>query len=159
MAISRRAFIGTGAAATTGVALLFLTRFREGQADPVGHSRILDPVAANEAAQTGAILLLDIRSPREWRQSGVPAPALTVTWHDPRGQYGFVKTVLDTVQGDRTRPIALICAAGVRSSRARRLLESEGFTTVYDVSEGMYGARSGPGWKARGLSLRPCDSC
>ncbi|MEM7652810.1 MAG: rhodanese-like domain-containing protein [Pseudomonadota bacterium] len=133
--------------------------FAETQTAAAPQSRIIEPADAHQAATDGSILLLDIRSRREWKKYGVPSSAETVTLHDPQGQYGFVKAVLAAVEGDKNRPVALICAAGVRSSRARKLLESQGFKQIYDVSEGMFGSRSGPGWKARGLPIRACEAC
>jgi len=55
--------------------------------------------------------------------------------------------------------VALICAAGVRSSVARVLLEAEGFEHVLDIGEGMLGSGNGPGWLARGLPVEDCGDC
>ena len=56
-------------------------------------------------------------------------------------------------------PIALICAGGVRSRHAARLLHQRGYTQVTDIREGMFGSRSGPGWLRRGLPTEACDGC
>ena len=61
------------------------------------------------------------------------------------------------VGGDKTRPIALNCAAGVRSARAARILAAYGFKNIQNVSEGMLGRPdAGPGWLKRGLPVSPC---
>lgn len=111
------------------------------------------------AAQSGAVTLIDIRRPSEWRETGLPVEALGVTMHDPRGPQGFLDAVLTAVDGDRSKPIALICARGVRTKWAQRFLRANGFETVVDVSEGMAGRGAAPGWLKRGLPTRACAAC
>jgi rhodanese-related sulfurtransferase len=111
-------------------------------------------------SRRGQRLLIDIRAPEEWRETGVARGALRITIHHPRGDAGFIEDVLNAVGGDRARPIAVICATGSRSSRAAALLAKSGFADVRDVAEGMRGGflltRAGPGWIARGLPVEPC---
>ncbi len=111
---------------------------------------------ADRMAGRGQVVLIDVRSPGEWRRTGIPARGHAVTIHNPEGAKAFVREILKTVRGDRSRPVALICAAGVRSARALRMLESNGFSDVYDVSAGMSGSARRPGWIASGLPTRPC---
>ena len=121
---------------------------------------ILTPEDAFRRAAQGEITIVDVRSPTEWRQTGIPEHAIAVTIHHPDGETGFVAAMDEALNGDRTRPIALICAAGARSSRAQRWLETHGFTNVADIAEGMLG-RGGdaPGWIARDLPTNPCPVC
>ena len=46
-----------------------------------------------------------------------------------------------------------MCATGVRSNYTRKYLEANGFTNVFDVSRGMFGNDSGPGWRESGLPM------
>ena len=64
--------------------------------------------------------------------------------------------LLGEVKGDRSAPIALICRTGNRTTQVQRYLQSQGFTQVYNVREGMAGSGAGPGWLKRGL---PVDTC
>jgi rhodanese-related sulfurtransferase len=121
-----------------------------------------DSLSAPEAlaqARAGEIVLIDVRSPAEWRATGVPEGARTVTIHHPQGARGFLRDILKEVGGDKSRRVALICARGVRSSRGKRFLEANGFSHVLDVPEGMLGRGSRPGWLARKLPTRPCPVC
>lgn len=114
--------------------------------------------AAHDAAMAGERALIDVRSPDEWRETGLPAGGIPVTIHDSDGWRGFLDKVLNAVGNDRHSPIALICASGVRSSAALRFLRSQGFTDVLDVSEGMMGRGGrgpGGGWLQRGLPTVP----
>ena len=113
------------------------------------HGDALGPAAAHAAADGGGILLLDVRRPEEWRETGIPAGARPL---DMRRD-DFVGEVMAMVGGDRDRPVALICAGGVRSDRTGARLAGAGFTRVIDVPEGVEGSPAGPGWLARGLPV------
>ncbi len=117
-----------------------------------GHA--LSAPQAHAAVKAGKLVLIDVRSPREWKQTGVPQGAKLVTIHHPRGARGFLEDILKAAGGDKSRSIALICAVGNRSSRGKRFLEARGFTNVHDVAEGMLGRGSQPGWLARKLPIR-----
>jgi rhodanese-related sulfurtransferase len=114
---------------------------------------------AMQLAASGAIVVVDVRSPQEWQQTGVPAGARLVTIHQPDGLIGFIEAMGDTLGEDRNRPIALICARGNRSSLASSALAEAGYTQVYNIREGMLGSPDGPGWLARGLPTDPCSTC
>jgi len=114
---------------------------------------------AHARNRAGTLVLIDVRSPGEWRATGVPEGAKLVTIHHREGAQGFLRDVLEAAGGDRSRPVALICARGVRSSRGKRFLEANGFTQVIDVPEGMLGRGAAPGWLARKLPTRPCGTC
>lgn len=113
----------------------------------------IDPAEAHRRAQAGDITLIDVRSPQEWRETGTPENALLITMHGKNGISGFVSNVEAATGGDRSRPVALICAAGGRSSNLQARLEKQGFKTVIDVSEGVEGGLFSKGWKGRGLPL------
>lgn len=111
-------------------------------------------------ARAGKLTLIDIRSPEEWRRSGLPAGALPVSMHAPGGETAFAKAVLRAVGGDKSKPIAVICAVGNRSRWAQRFLTEQGHVAVQDVSEGMFGrGKNLPGWIRRGLPIEPCAVC
>ena len=112
---------------------------------------------AHSEAAAGARVLIDVRSPREWKQSGLPRGAATVTVHQPAA--AFLDGILAAIGGDRDRPVALICATGNRSQRAQQFLESRGFTNVLNVDGGLYGAPGSAGWVKSGLPMDPCKKC
>lgn len=123
---------------------------------PAMADTIMSAPAAAKAAAAGETTIVDVRSPGEWRQTGVARGAATVTIHNPDGIKAFVREMTKAVAGDKSRPIALICAAGVRSARAARILAANGFTNIQNVAEGMLGRPdAGPGWLKRGLPVSP----
>lgn len=112
------------------------------------------------AVRAGEMTLIDVRAPQEWRETGLPEGAQAVTIHDPEGLPAFVEKIKAVAAQNPDRPIAFICAAGVRSAYAHHLLTEAGLTQTYDVAEGMFGnRRDGPGWLKRGLPTEPCQSC
>jgi rhodanese-related sulfurtransferase len=121
---------------------------------------VIEAPQALAAATAGEITLIDVRSPAEWRATGLPRGAKSVTIHDPRGLDGFVAAATRAVGGKKDQPVALICATGRRSSRAADALREAGFTSVLNVREGMQGnSVDGPGWLSRNLPVEPCRRC
>lgn len=110
---------------------------------------------ALEQSRSGAVTLIDIRTPPEWRQTGVPAGALRI---DMKSR-AFVNDILTAVDGDKSAPIAIICRTGNRTTYTQKALSEMGFTRVYNVKEGMAGSGAGPGWLKRGLPVESCGKC
>ena len=106
------------------------------------------PQQAHTFMKDDDLVLIDIRTEGEWMRTGVAQGAVALTAAGPE----FVDHVLDLLGGDKTRPVALICASGNRSAHVQRYMQAHGFTQVVNVVEGMTGgAGAGPGWILRGL--------
>jgi len=121
----------------------------------------ISPEKALQQAQDGEITIVDVRLPFEWASSGLPEPATGISLQDETLQprQGFIDDLIAFVGGDRSKPIALICATGNRSAFAQKLLVANGFTNIHDITEGMLGGPNGPGWIERGLPTVPCTNC
>lgn len=138
--------IGIAAGPALAVLVLFLALGRAGDGT-------LSADSARELARRDALLVVDVRTGREWRTTGLPEKAVGISLAG-KGEASFVGMVLDAVDGDRSHPLATICASGVRSARAADILRRHGFSEVYDIAEGMMGNGHAPGWIERGLPLR-----
>jgi rhodanese-related sulfurtransferase len=119
----------------------------------------LGAVEAQSRTAAGKLTLIDIRTPEEWRETGVATGAVRLDMNHPGGPEGFAKAVLAQVGGNRNAPIALICRSGNRSGKVQRYLAAQGFTAVQSVAEGMAGSAAGPGWIPRGLPVTACKAC
>lgn len=117
----------------------------------------LSAAEAYDLAARGEIRIVDVRTEREWRETGMPEGARGASIHQPGGKDAFIADALAAVGGDRNKPIATICATGVRSTRAEAWLREAGFSRVYNIKEGMFGRHDEtgiePGWLNRGLPL------
>ena len=143
--VSRRGML-LGAVGLAGTGSFALHWFNVGAT--VGEGAI-SVQAAHEGVQSGALTLVDVRRPDEWARTGVPRGAVPL---DMRRDDFFQR--LRTI-GDAhpDRPIAMICARGVRSAALTRRLGQAGFANILNVPEGMLGSGAGPGWLSQGLPV------
>ena len=141
--------IGIAAGPALAVLVLFLALGRAADGT-------LEADSAWALVSRDALLVVDVRTGREWRTTGLPEGAVGISLAS-EGEGSFVDTVLEAVDGNRSHPLATICASGVRSARAADILRRHGFVEVYDIAEGMMGNGHGPGWIGRGLPLRAMD--
>lgn len=128
-------------------------------AAPAWAAEELKPHLAWSKMERGGMILLDVRTPAEWLQTGVPKNARLVTLSDPRGTAGFVAGAKKAVRGDLRKPVGVICRTGNRSAVAVALLEKAGFKNVFDVPEGVVGNGRDTGWASRGLPMVSCGDC
>ena len=105
---------------------------------------------AAELSKSGEIILLDIRHPDEWKQTGIPVSAAPISMHVE----GFLQKLAKLTGGKKDAKIALICAHGNRSTYIADELEKRGFTGIINVTEGMLGSKKGPGWLAAKLPVK-----
>ncbi|MEM9755860.1 MAG: rhodanese-like domain-containing protein [Pseudomonadota bacterium] len=120
--------------------------------DEVGELTVQEAQARLAADE---IWLVDIRRPDEWQATGVASGALLL---DMRRE-DFIDALAQATSADPGRPMAFICARGVRSRRLIRTLDDAGIGPIIDVPEGMLGSPAGPGWIAAGLPVvQPPDA-
>lgn len=147
--LTRRNIILGGAAACVAGGGAFAATWFNIFADVTSEGALTVETAYRQATD-GEIYLIDIRRPDEWADTGIAIPALPLDMR--RDDFETVLQALFDASG--ARPVALICARGVRSDRMDTRLEAAGFTNVLDVPEGMLGSGAGPGYIARALPLR-----
>lgn len=151
--VNRRAFLAGGLAfALIPVEIIV--------AHASGEPAILTAPEALRKVGAGELILIDVRSEKEWRETGIPKGALAISIHDPRGRTGFLKKVRAAIGATTDKPVATICAAGVRSDRTQTWLLEAGYKPVMNVREGMLGRwhpfePAQPGWLKRGLPTEP----
>ncbi|MGD8326392.1 MAG: rhodanese-like domain-containing protein [Sphingomonadales bacterium] len=131
--------------------LLFCLSFAAAQAEEV---KILSPEETYAQASSGELLMIDVRRPSEWEATGIAEPAIPMSMHGPEGIEGLVQQITQYVDGDKSRRIAVICRSGSRSAKVAAALESNGFTHIYDVTEGTEGNLLKRGWIKRGLPIK-----
>jgi rhodanese-related sulfurtransferase len=144
---SRRTFVLAGGTALAVAGFAGLNWYR-GQRGADG--LWLTVAEAHAGARAGEVLLIDIRRPEEWAQTGLGEGAIPLDMRR-RDFLPALQALMTDRPGAR---VALICATGGRSRYLAGQLEKAGLTGVYDVPEGMLGSRAGPGWLRTGLPVR-----
>ncbi len=114
------------------------------------------PVEAHRLRESGAAVIVDVRTPMEYAQVGhVPGTPL-IEW--PRnGSRAEMQAFLGALLAkyDRSEKLLFICRSGVRSHYAAELAAHAGYETACNVLEGFegeYGAGTN-GWQAAGLPV------
>ena len=113
----------------------------------------MTPDVAREKALDGELVLIDIRRPEEWAETGVPDVALML---DMTSREFLSKLNAIRLQNPDV-PLAFTCRTGNRSNYLTGELEKLGFSGLIDVVGGMSGSRVDKGWAKRGLPIRPAN--
>ena len=104
---------------------------------------------ANDAVHAGSMILIDVRRPEEWMQTGVAEGAWLLDMTDEN--FGaYLMAVLDR---NPEHDVAIICRTGNRTGYLMERLRKNGIDRVLDVSEGMAGGPNGTGWIPAGLPI------
>lgn len=130
--------------ALTGLALLLST-----QAKAQGQAASVSVQQAFERQKAGVSVLVDIRTPEEWAETGtaVGAHRLDMTAQD------FVARLQALRAANPGKEIDIICRTANRTSYVQRVLEKAGWTNIVNVRGGMAGNASDKGWIASGLPV------
>lgn len=102
--------------------------------------------------KNGDIVLIDIRRPTEWKQTGIAENALPISMH--QATQNFVQQLRTIQLQNPNKRMAFICATGGRSAYLQRTLPKYGIENIIDVSEGMFGSSAGKGWIKSGLPVK-----
>jgi rhodanese-related sulfurtransferase len=87
----------------------------------------LAPAEAAARVAAGTAVLVDVREPAEWQETGVVASAHQLALSDLRGERVQWRAFL---AAHHDKEIILYCRSGNRSGQAAKLLAAEGFKTA-----------------------------
>ena len=99
-----------------------------------------------------AIPLIDIRTPKEWLETGVIKGSHLITFFDENGKFNLDEWLpkLEKIV-DKKDPFILICRSGRRSSLVAMFLDKElSYEEVFDATDGMREWK-----KANNLTVHP----
>jgi molybdopterin/thiamine biosynthesis adenylyltransferase/rhodanese-related sulfurtransferase len=97
----------------------------------------VSPQEADLARERGDVAIVDVREASEWDQGHVPGAV-----HISKS---YIEQQIEAAVPDRSKPVVLYCAGGVRSLFAAETLQELGYTDVASMSGGFQG------WKSQGL--------
>ncbi|WP_376986405.1 rhodanese-like domain-containing protein [Bosea sp. R86505] len=101
---------------------------------------------AHDAARAGTLLFIDIRTPEEWRDTGIPQGAIALDAEASAFEVRLAGLRLD----HRGKRIALIDRSGGLAAATRAKLAGRGFSDILAVRGGMLGPG---GWLAEKLPV------
>ena len=95
-----------------------------------------------QALQSKGALVVDVRTPEEWKKTGVIHGSKGLTFFNATGSYdkeAWLKQ-LKTLVKSPEQPIVLVCASGRRSGLVGKMLTTEaGYQAVYHLDKGVRG--------------------
>jgi molybdopterin/thiamine biosynthesis adenylyltransferase/rhodanese-related sulfurtransferase len=102
--------------------------FRDLLAQAKREIREVDTAAADEARRSPGTVVLDVREPDEYDQGALPGAV-----HIPRGH---LESQIESKVVDKSTPIVVYCAGGVRSAFAAKTLQELGYENVVSMAGG-----------------------
>ena len=94
------------------------------------------------------VVLIDVRTPGEWKQTGIVPGSLAIMFFDDKGRANpqlWMQRASQYISSDQA--VAIICRSGNRSfTVGRYLMAQHGFSQVYNVEGGI------KAWKKAGHS-------
>ena len=109
----------------------------------------MTPREAAPKIASGEMLLVDVRTPQEWQATGLAKNAVAIDLRDS----GFQAKLAALRKGKEDKPVALICAGGIRSAQVQVSLAQQGVTQTVNIIGGMSGYGNAKGWIADGLPV------
>jgi rhodanese-related sulfurtransferase len=103
----------------------------------------VSPAEAAKRVLAGQAVIVDVREPAEWAETGVAAPAVLLPMSDFNGERKLWKHFLEN---NRDKEIIVYCRSGKRSGKVAKKLAEEGRTVA--------NAGAFKDWQAAGLPVR-----
>ena len=118
------------------------------------HAEVIDIDNAELVRLAGkGVPVVDIRTPGEWKSSGVIAGSKLLTFFNEKGEANPAQWLASAKGFAKPgQPVILICRSGNRTRTATQFLsEQAGYATVYNVTSGMNS------WLAEKRSVVPAE--
>jgi rhodanese-related sulfurtransferase len=106
----------------------------------------ISPADAAKKVAEGEAVIIDVREPAEWAESGVAAPAVLLPMSDFNGDQKLWKPFLEANAG---KELIVYCRSGARSGRVAAKLLEQGHTV-----ENAGGFKE---WESAGLPVRKVE--
>jgi len=96
-------------------------------------------VAELEKLQAKGVPVIDIRTPGEWKQTGIIKGAHKMMFFTPKGEAAIAEWFFDLghLIKDKSQPFIIYCAHASRTKSLGKGLEKMGYTEVYELEGGI----------------------
>ncbi len=104
--------------------------------------------------QKGDILIVDVRTTREWIMTGVIPKSVLINMHDDDNQERkeFLEELIKELSDNKNKGVSIICASGARSKIVADFLIKEGYKNISHIPDGILGKRN-DGWLFQGYPI------
>lgn len=99
--------------------------------------------------QNDTLVLVDVRTPDEWRNTGIAQGAVPISMQD----VDFLNKLAQLTNEHPGKHVAFICASGRRSGIVQAELARRGYENMFSVHGGTTGSSEAPGWIGEGLPI------
>jgi len=100
-------------------------------------AKVTNQYASQEIIDSG-IPIVDIRTPQEWKETGLLKGSITIMLFDEKGNYDLKKFLDDLNKAvDTSKPFALICRTGSRTRMLAPFLSKKMHYDVIDLQSGI----------------------
>ncbi|MHC3995360.1 rhodanese-like domain-containing protein [Thiomicrolovo sp. ZZH C-3] len=101
------------------------------------HAEVIN-APASQTLLSKQIPIVDIRTPGEWKETGLVKGSIPIMFFDEKGEYNVDRFMLQLkAKVDTTKPFALICRTGSRTSMLAPFLAQTYGYTVYNLQGGI----------------------
>ncbi len=100
----------------------------------------LNPAQLENLQQQQNPLIIDVRTQKEWTQTGIIPNSHPLQFFDERGNFDKEKwlTELKKLQENSDQPVVLVCRSGNRSAKVGEFLTKKlGMKNIYHLSNGI----------------------
>lgn len=80
---------------------------------------------------------VDVRSKDEYYESHIPGFLIYIDYYQFENKTAYLEDAIATFELDKTQPLVLICNSGNRSVEAAKMFAELGFTTIYNLENGI----------------------
>ena len=111
---------------------------------------------AFELYKENKLLIVDIRTEKEWQTTGIIPNSKLVSMHD--NQYNeianFAEKIKSLIDENKDINVSFICASGARSEIVTNFFLGKGYKNIYHIPDGING-KSYNGWLYEGFPIEP----
>ena len=109
---------------------------------------------AFELYKNKKLIIIDIRTSREWKSTGVIPNSLLLPMHDENNmeRKDFIEEIKKVLNENQNKTVSFICASGARSEMVKNYFLDKGYKNILNISDGILGQEN-DGWFYLGFPL------
>ena len=115
----------------------------------------LDIQEAFEHYENNNLLVIDIRTKKEWIETGIIPKSILVNMHNDNYEENrnFIKEIDNILMVNKENNIVFICASGARSEIVVNYFSEKGYNNISHIPQGIIGKKN-DGWLYLGYPLK-----